>query len=494
MNEMSILDPVLLIAIPLGLAFLIPLLGLVSKKIVRWIPVVGFLFNGIVALLILPHVLKQPIIVKIGGFVPPFGINLYAGSVGMLLASLIAITGFLVSIYAVKYITKGAEQKYHILFLLLLTGATGVVLTGDIFNLFVFFEILCISSYALVAYLGTRSGLEASIKYLIQGSIGSSFLLIGIGLLYGQFGTLNMADLARQIVDYTEPSVFVSMVFMITGLGIEAAIFPLNAWLPDAHSSAPSSVSAVLSGIAIEVGLYAVIRVLFTIFAVSNFFIFFMVLGVLTVLIGEMSAFAQKNIKRMLAYSSIGQIGLIVFAFSISTQLGVAGGLFQMVSHTLGKALLFLCAGYMIFRTGSMEISSLEGIGKKMPITALCFTIGTFSIVGLPPFTGFASKFMIIRAALANGELLLQILIGLVLVGTIIEGAYFFKIIQTIYFKGAQKTDNREEAPVTALIPMLILVSFIIVIGMFPNIIDKVLQPAASELLDQVKYIGGVLG
>ncbi|MCD6206268.1 MAG: hypothetical protein J7L22_11490, partial [Candidatus Marinimicrobia bacterium] len=194
------------------------------------------------------------------------------------------------------------------------------------------------------------------------------------------------------------------------------------------------------------------------------------------------------------AYSSIGQIGLIVFAFSISTQLGVAGGLFQMVSHTLGKALLFLCAGYMIFRTGSMEISSLEGIGKKMPLTALCFTIGTFSIVGLPPFTGFASKFMIIRAALANGELLLQILIGLVLVGTIIEGAYFFKIIQTIYFKGAQKTNNREEAPVTALIPMLILVSFIIVIGMFPNIIDKVLQPAASELLDQVKYIGSVLG
>jgi formate hydrogenlyase subunit 3/multisubunit Na+/H+ antiporter MnhD subunit len=303
-----------------------------------------------------------------------------------------------------------------------------------------------------------------------------------------------MADLAEQIADYTDASVFIPMVLMITGLGIEAAIFPLNAWLPDAHSSAPSSISAILSGIAIEVGLYAVMRVLFTIFAVTNFFMFFMVLGILTILIGEMSAFAQNNIKRMLAYSSIGQIGLIVFAFSLSTQFGVAGGLFQMISHTLGKALLFLCAGYMIFRTGSMEISSFEGIGKKMPLTALFFTIGAFSIVGLPPFTGFASKFMIIRAALDKGELLFLILIGIVLLGTVIEGGYFFKLIQLMYFKGARKIEEKSESPITGLIPMVILAGLILFIGMCPNFIAKILTPAASELLDQAKYIRSVLG
>lgn len=494
MNEMISLNPVLLIAVPLGLAFLTPLLGLISKKIAKWLPVVGFLFNLIVALSILPHVLKQPIIVKIAGFAPPFGINLFAGPVGMLLATLIALTGLLVAIYALKYISEGAQQKYHILFLLLLTGATGVVLTGDIFNLFVFFEILCISSYALVAYLGNRAGLESAVKYLIQGSIGSSLLLIGIGLLYGQFGTLNMADLARQIFDYTEPSVFVPMVLMVTGLGIEAAIFPLNAWLPDAHSSAPSSISAILSGIAIEVGLYAVIRVLFTIFDVSNFFMFFVFLGVLTILIGEMSAFSQKNIKRMLAYSSIGQIGLIVFAFSISTQFGVTGGLFQMISHTLGKALLFLSAGYMIYRTGSMEISSFEGIGKKMPLTALLFTIGTLSIIGLPPFIGFSSKFLIIKAALAKGELLFTILVAIVLLGTVIEGTYFFKVIQTMYFKDENKEIVKKESPVTGLIPMFIFAGLIIFIGIFPNFVMKILNPAASELLDKVEYIRSVLG
>ena len=221
---------------------------------------------------------------------------------------------------------------------------------------------------------------------------------------------------------------------------------------------------------------------------------FFVFLGVLTILIGEMSAFSQKNIKRMLAYSSIGQIGLIVFAFSISTQFGVIGGLFQMISHTLGKALLFLSAGYMIYRTGSMEISSFEGIGKKMPFTALFFTIGTFSIIGLPPFVGFSSKFLIVKAALAKGELLFIILVGIVLLGTVIEGTYFFRVIQTMYFKDGNNEIDKKESPITGLIPMFIFAVLIISIGVYPNFIIEILNPAASELLDKVEYIRSVLG
>ena len=494
MNELIDLNPVVLIAVPLGLAFLVPLLELISKRIIKWIPVVGFLFNSVIALSLLPRVLQGTIIVKIGGFSPPFCINLVVGPVGILFSILISFTGFLVAIYALKYIKEGAEQKYHILYILLLTGATGVVLTGDIFNLFVFFEILCISSYALVAYLGNKAGIESSIKYLIQGSIGSSFLLIGIGLLYGQFGTLNMADIASQIESISSVSVFLPMIFMITGLGIEAAIFPLNAWLPDAHSSAPSSISAVLSGIAIEVGLYAIIRILFTIFGVSNFLMFFLFLGVVTLLIGEMCAFGQENIKRMLAYSSIGQIGLIVFAFSLASPYGVSGGLFQMINHTFSKALLFLAAGFMIYKTGSMEISSFGGIGRKMPLTSLLFTIGTFSLVGLPPFMGFASKFMIIRAALTTGELLYTLLIGIVLLGTVIEGAYFFRIVQTIYFKDSSQNDQKEESPVAGLIPMLIFASLILFIGLYPSFVSKILNPAVSELINKIDYIRSVLG
>ncbi len=487
-------NPVLLIAVPLGLAFAIPLFNLFWKATAKYFPPVALGFNLVVSLLLLPKVLENPVIVSIGGWQPPFCINLVAGPVGVLLSSIIALIGLLVSVYALDYIKEGPTEKYHMLYLLLLTGATGVVLTGDIFNLFVFFEILCISSYALVAYLRDKAGIESAVKYLIQGSVGSSLLLIGIGLLYGLFGTLNMADIAQNIKSVSPISVFVPMVLIITGLGVEAAIFPLNAWLPDAHSSAPSSISAVLSGIAIEVGLYAVVRVTFTIFGASSIFLFLALLGILTLLVGEMCAFSQNNIKRMLAYSSIGQIGLILFALALATSYGVTGGLFQLVSHTLSKALLFLAAGYMIYRAGSMEISALEGMGKKMPLTCLAFTIGAFSLVGLPPFIGFPSKFLVVRAALATKETYFCVLIGLALLGTVIEGAYFFRVVQVLYFKGEKPNPRRKEAPLVALVPMFIFVVLIVIVGVYPKLVTDVLNSASSELLSRTEYIKAVLG
>jgi len=487
-------NPVLLIAVPLGLAFAIPLFALFWKDMAKYIPPAALGFNLVVSLLLLPKVLENPVIVSIGGWQPPFCINLVAGPVGVLFSAIIALVGLLVSIYALDYIKEGATEKYHMLYLLLLTGATGVVLTGDIFNLFVFFEILCISSYALVAYLGDKAGIESAVKYLIQGAVGSSLLLIGIGLLYGQFGTLNMADIAEKITSASPIYLFVPMVLLVTGLGVEAAIFPLNAWLPDAHSSALSSISAILSGIAIEVGLYAVARVIFTIFGASGILPFLALLGILTLLVGEMCAFSQNNIKRMLAYSSIGQIGLILFALAIGTSYGVTGGLFQLVSHTFSKALLFLAVGYMIYQTGSMDISSLEGMGKKMPLTCLAFTVGVFSLVGLPPFIGFPSKFLIVRAALATKETLFFVLIGLALLGTVIEGAYFFRVVQVLYFKGGETNPPSKEAPVAALIPMFIFVVLIVIVGIYPKLVTNVLNLAASEFLSRTEYIKSVLG
>jgi proton-translocating NADH-quinone oxidoreductase chain N len=487
-------NPVLLIAVPLGLSFTIPLFGLISKRIEKYIPIVALMFNLVVSLLLIPKVVKQPVNVFIGGFQPPFCINLVAGPVGILFSALIALIGFLASIYALDYIREGATQLYHMLYLLLLTGATGVVLTGDMFNLFVFFEILCISSYALVAYLGDRAGIESAVKYLIQGALGSSLMLIGIGLLYGRYGTLNMADIARNIDSVSSISIFVPFVLLVTGLGVEAAIFPLNAWLPDAHSSAPSSISAILSGIAIKVGIYAVARVVFTIFGASSILQFLVFLGLLTLLIGEISAFSQNNIKRLLAYSSIGQIGLIVFALGMGISHGIAGGLFQLISHALSKGLLFLAVGYMIYRSGSMDISKLEGMGKRMPLTSLAFTIGAFSLVGLPPFIGFPSKFLIVRAALSKQEVLFTVLIALVLLGTVIEGAYFFRVVQVLYFKGNHTDLQREEAPVPALIPLFFLMVLIVIVGIYPKPLTTILNSASSELLNRIDYIRSVLG
>jgi len=498
-------SPILLIAVPLALAFITPLLAFVSRKLAGYVPVVAMAFNLALAAHLLPEAIAKPIIVRTAGLAPPFSIHLVAGPLGIVLSMLIALVGLLVAIYALGYIQQGPVVKYHTLYLLLLTAATGIVLTGDLFNLFVFFEILCISSYALVGYHGDRASTEAAAKYIIQGAIGSSLILVGIGFIYGLFGTLSMADIARNITTVSPMNVFISMAFLITGFGVEGAIFPLNAWLPDAHSSAPSSISAILSGIAIKMGIYAIARVLFTIYGAESIMLFVAVLGLLTLLIGEASAFSQTNIKRLLAYSSIGQVGLIVFAFGMASVIGIEAALFLIISHALAKAILFMSTGYMTKRTGSIEISALEGIGRSMPLSALFFTIGAFSLVGLPPFVGFPSKFMVIRAALENTDMVFSILIGVALLGTLVEGAYFFRIVQALFFKepaanpasteSAEIDDSkRHRAPISALIPLGILAVLIIVLGIWPQIVSDILRPAATELLNRAEYIRSVLG
>ena len=487
-------DPVLLIAIPLGFSFLIPLVGFISRKIEKFIPPIAMAINIALSLMLIPYILKKPVVSSLGGFLHPFSINLYAGPVGLFFSLLISFIGFLVSLYAISYIKEGATQKYHMLFLLLLTGATGAALTADIFNLFVFCEIVCISSFALVAYTGSKAGVESATKYLIQGSIGSSFFLIAIGLIYGQFGTLNMAAIAQQIHNVKPINVYLPIAMIISGIGVEAAIFPINAWLPDAHSSAPSTISAVLSGIAIKIGLYVILRFVFTIFGATNLLLILIITGIATILIGEFSAFSQHNIKRMLAYSSTGQIGLILFAISLGTPQGVSAGFFQLITHTLSKSILFLSSGYMIVKAGSMEMENMEGMGKRMPVSSLSFTVGAFSLIGLPPFIGFPSKFLIIKAAISKGDALSITLIILVLLGTIIEAAYFFRTIQTLYFKGDSNSIKRDEAPAIALIPLLILLVVIVSIGVYPYLVTGFLNNVSSELLNRIVFIRGILG
>jgi multicomponent Na+:H+ antiporter subunit D len=490
-------SPALLIAIPLAGAFATPLVGLASKRIVKWIPPLALAAGLAIGFVLLPEVLEKPIVVLMGGFRPPFCINLMVGPLGLSLSILISLVGLLISIYAAGYIKTGPTEKYHALFLLLVVGALGIVLTGDIFNLFVFFEILCVASYALTAYEKDRAGTEAAMKYLIQGTVGSIFILVAITFLYGLFGTLNMADIAAKVPSVEPLHLFLILAFFIVGFGVEAAIFPLNAWLPDAHSSAPSSVSAILSGIAIKTGVYAIARVSYTLMNAQGFYVFISLIGIITLVVGEIAAYRQKDdIKRMLAYSSIGQIGLIVFAIGIGTSLGVFGALFQLVNHALAKCLLFLATGYMIYRAGSKKLSDMEGMGRRMPLTAVAFTVAAFSLVGLPPFAGFMSKLAIVCSALKTGKAAYWAFVIVVLAATVIEAGYFFRLVQGLYFRGgAQSQSVRpvKEAPAAALIPILVLAALVVAIGVYPQLVTDVLDGAAKELLNRGAYIRDVL-
>jgi len=492
-----VVSPPLLIAIPLAGAFAVPLVALGSKRLAAWIPPLALAADLVLALLLLPQVLDEPIVVSIGGFAPPVCINLMVGPLGLSLAILISLVGLLISVYAMGYIQTEPTEKYHALYLLLATGALGLVLTGDVFNLFVFFEIVCIASYALTAYEKDRAGTEAAMKYLIQGTVGSTFILVAIGLLYGLFGTLNMADLAAKVPSAEPLHLFVILSFFVVGFGVEAAIFPLNAWLPDAHSSAPSSVSAILSAIAIKTGVYAIARVSYTLMNAEGFGLALSAIGIVTLVIGEIAAYRQADdVKRMLAYSSIGQIGLIVFAIGIGTSLGLFGALFQLVNHALAKCLLFLAAGYMIYRAGSKKLSQMRGLGRRMPVTAVAFTVAAFSLVGLPPFAGFMSKFSIVCAALKTGSTAYLAFTALALAATVVEGGYFLRVVQGLFFTGgrnSQPVETAREAPVAALVPVLVLAALVIAIGVYPQLVTGPLEGAANELLDRGAYITRVL-
>lgn len=489
-------SPVLLIAIPLLTAFLIPFLSLFYRQVGRYILPLLMLSLVIMSASLFPAVMKQGYIIEYIVIKPPFGINLAVGSLGLVLTLLISITGLLVSLYSFRY-TKDTDvepvSRYSVLFSLIIMGAIGIVLTGDIFNLFVFFEIMSISAYSLTAIKRDSRSLEASIKYILIGSISSIFLLLGIALIYTHAGTLNLAQIAVKFssIDSTVRG-FIFMVFFV-GFGIEAELFPLNFWTPDVYTVSGSQVTAIFSGVSVKASLYAFIRFYFLIYKGDRLgYTLITIIAVLTLLIAEIIALKQKNIKRMLAYSSIGQIGLIMLVFGMGKD-GIYPGLLHMVNHSIIKVSLFLAVGYMTLRAGTEAISGLKGIARKMPITALIFTTASLSVMGFPLFNGFVSKLAILKiSALTKNFFSLAV----ILLASLIEIVYYFRVIQTIYSKpdeGNSIKPELHESPIMALIPLLILGLLIILLGIYPDPVLNFLQESAKELMNATSYIKAVL-
>ncbi len=484
------LDPVLMIALPLFAAFLIPPLARISKGLVKYVPVLIIGFNLYETVMLLPHSMVKPVIVVIAAWAPPLGINLTIGPLGNVLALIISLVGFVVAVYNIRFVEEEPNEKYHMLFLLLTAGATGMVLTGDIFNLFVFLEITSISSYALTAFLRDRDGAEAAFKYLLIGSLASTFILLGIALIYATTGTLNMAQIAVRIKDVDPRIAIMALVLLVTGFGIEAEMFPLNGWAPDAYSQAPTPIGAAFGGIVVKAGVYALARLIYTIFDFQGIFHFILIAGIITLLIAEMSAIRQKQLKRMLAFSSIGQMGLVLIALGLATTRGVEGGLFQMFNHAMIKPLLFLSAGYLVFYSGSKNIEDMDGMGRVKPLLSFFFAFGAFAILGLPPLSGFWSKFIILSETIRNGFIAIA---ALALFGSIIEAVYYLRVVGRLYFKAPHEGVHVQYVPKSALVAMGILAIVTLVAGLYPDLVMVYLKPAAAELLDKTVYIKSVL-
>jgi multicomponent Na+:H+ antiporter subunit D len=410
----------------------------------------------------------------------------------------INLVAFCVTLYSVNYMEQYTRKwKFYTLFLLMLAGMEGVIVTGDIFNLFVFLEIASVASYALVAYGTEAEELEASFKYLVMSSLGSMFVLLGIALIYGYTSTLNMADIAVTLSQKGLGRIipFTGALF-IMGFGLKAALVPFHAWLPDAHPSAPAPISAMLSGVLIKaLGVYALTRVIFNIFGVSEAMLsVLMFLGTVSMVIGVFLAIGQWDLKRLLAYHSISQVGYIILGLGLGTPLGILGGLFHLFNHSVFKALLFLNSGAVEYSVGTRDLREMGGLKDRMPVTAGTSFIASMSIAGVPPFNGFWSKLIIILAAIQARQFAYAFFAGLVSVMTL---ASFMKVQKYAFFGNlGKKNADAKEAPVFMCASMIILAGTCVISGalMIPALSKFTIGAAADVLVSGTRYAKDVFG
>ncbi len=439
----------------------------------------------------------------VGGYA--IGIGYEVDQLSMFFALLVVCTAWLSGVYSFGYMSRDHHlAHYYTLFLLLTGSVLGLVLTGDIFNLFVMVEIMTFASVALTAFRNhSDTALEAGFKYLVLGSMGSSFTLCGIALLYGQCSTLCMAQLSSILSGGLTPTTMMALAMILAGFGVKSYIVPFHTPACDAYAAAPTSISMVFSGMVNKAGVYGMIRILYVVFRAMDhgtIQVMVTIFGAVTMFVGVTMALAQHDFKRLLAFHSISQIGYVVTAIGLGSALGLTGGLFHAMNHTLFKGLLFLTAGAVLYATGTTNLDRLGGLSRRMPKTCVCFLIGAFSISGLPPFNGFVSKWLVYQAAYAKavetGNFVYAIVTVTALVVSVMTLASFIKVTQAVFFgQLREELKDTEEVPAPMLIPMYIMSALCVLAGVFYPLVNKyLLAPAANAALNVTRYIDEMMG
>jgi multicomponent Na+:H+ antiporter subunit D len=475
------------IAVPLILAALMPLIGKLSKRVLPDILInlamlflLGYSVFGARQTLLSGPDLYHAALPGI-----PLNVTLVLDSFSALLLLTISLVGLAVALFSIDYMEHyGAKGNFYALLLIMIAGMNGLVLSDDLFTIYLFLEAAAISSYGLIAFGLKRDELEASWKYLMLSTTATAFLLLGIAILFGLTGSLQLDAVAAGLSG-AEPQgvVYFCAALFLMGFGLKAALVPFHAWLPDAHSSAPAPISAMLSGVLIKVsGVYALTRILLTVFGVrSDIGGVLMVLGIASILAGSFLALGQNDIKRMLAYSSISQVGYIILGIGIGTPLGIMGGLFHLINHAVAKGMLFLDSGSVEHATGTRILDKLGGLGKKMPITAGTSVIGSLAVAGVPPLNGFWSKLLIILALVQAGLYVPAVIAVLAGILTL----WYYLILQRRAFFGKlnETWRNVREAPFWMSAATLLLGAVCLLVGVFfPIAILDWIQPATDAL------------
>ena len=493
----------LFVVVPMVTAFLIPLFAKFWQRSSALLAnaagaaLLGLSVYGTVCLLT-----DCPLLIyRMGGWSPTLGITLVYDHLTALAVLAVNAVGLAALLFSVRYLDHyTGHWKFFSLFMLVLAGLNGVTVTGDVFNLFVFIEISAVSSYALVAFGTDFDELEAGFKYMVIGEIGGTAILLAIALLYAKASTLNMAVVSQVLAGFGRTPLFWFIVAMfMVGFAVKMAMVPFHAWLPDAHPSAPAPVSALLSGVFIKVlGVYAMCRVMFNVFGLSRanapvFFNLLLAFGILSIVAGGLLAYAQKDYKRLLAYSSVSQIGYILIGLGIGNYWAIVGALFHVLAHAIGKGLLFLASGSVEYATGTRDLDKLSGLEKSMPATAWSHLFGSLSLAGVPPFAGFFSKLFIILGAVSARMYWLAILAALFSTVTL---GYLVSVVNRAFFvRKDHEPTVAYEVPASMVIAMMVLLVLTVALGVgFKPVLDKLVGPAAQNLIQGLGYAKAILG
>jgi len=484
--------PILVVLTPLMMSLIVVL---ISNNFLSWLlTLFTTLITLIFSLLLYQEVyLHTAISYALGNWVPPLGIEYLIDKVSIIPIIIIALISFLATFFASKImpaeINNSSISKVYSLWLLAIAGLIGLVTTGDAFNLFVFLEISSLASVALVAMGGQKDkqALVAAYNYLILGAIGATFYVIGVGLLYGITGTLNLADLSDRIAEISDNKALIAgFGFMVIGIMVKAAVFPLHIWLPRAYAYAPSAVSVLLAATATKASLYILARILFSVFDISDNLITYTLqyiilpLSILAMFAGTIMAIYEKDIKRLLAHSSIAQIGYITLAFAIGTKASVAAGFIHLFNHALIKGALFMAITSMGFYINKrITINNLSGLGRAMPITFICFVICSLSLAGIPLTAGFISKLYIIKASISADGIWIAFLI---LASSALSVVYLWKMIEALWFHESPKDPKIKEKP-EIYIALLMITFLNIYFGLDASMVVNSSFEAANQLL-----------
>lgn len=482
--------PILQVVVPLLAA---PLCLFLRKGRMAWgLAALAGIASWVVALALLRRVLAEGVIsYAIGDWAPPIGIEYRVDLVNAWVLLIVSTIGAVVSLYSAASVEREVEARriplFYAAYLLCLSGLLGIAITGDVFNVFVFLEISSLSAYALISLGQHRRALTSAFRYLIMGSVGATFIVIGIGLLYAMTGSLNMADLAELLPGVWESrTVKVAYGFLAVGFCLKLALFPLHLWLPNAYTYAPSAVTAFMASTATKVAVYMLLRFFLTVFGAPFSFDVMaldrVLLPLALVAIASMSLVAifQTDVKRLLAYSSVAQIGYMILGLSFATVTGLTATLLHLFNHALMKGALFMAMGCVMYRIGSVHINAMAGLGRRMPWTMAAFVVGGLSLVGVPLTVGFVSKWYLILGALERGWWPVAVL---VLLTSLLALVYVWRVVEAAYFREFPGEEETREAPWTLLGPTWALVALNLYFGIDAARTVGIARQAAEALM-----------